>query len=236
MTTAFRKIDIDALEEETILPSDLYDPDPRGTEGVRADAQRKSGEVRGLVSRWVPGRLEMLHVVCVDECKGALGGRWKACEGIGGVWLPRRSSQHSRADPPITARAELYRGGPPFASNDPGLAGRKRRAFAPRHSGKIMLRYKAGLERDLHAYRIALRAMGPECKGLVAVYEDVLPGAAPEVQADRGRARSHSGRLGGLAFAPGREAVKAALPTRRGRSTLPMHRERAMGRKKILPA
>ncbi|ODN82041.1 hypothetical protein L202_02363 [Cryptococcus amylolentus CBS 6039] len=48
---AFRKINIDALEEDVLLPSDLYDPDPRGPDGVLADAQSRSGEVRSLVSR-----------------------------------------------------------------------------------------------------------------------------------------------------------------------------------------
>ncbi|WVR07103.1 hypothetical protein IAU60_004142 [Kwoniella sp. DSM 27419] len=48
---AFRKIDIDALDEDVILPSDLYDPDPRGPDGVLGDAQSKSSEVRNLVSK-----------------------------------------------------------------------------------------------------------------------------------------------------------------------------------------
>lgn len=48
---AFRKIDIDALDEDVLLPSDLYDPDPRGPDGVLEDAKRRSAEVRGLVSR-----------------------------------------------------------------------------------------------------------------------------------------------------------------------------------------
>jgi hypothetical protein len=53
MDTAFRKINIDALEEDILLPSDLYDPDPRGPAGVLSDAKSKSAEVRQLVSRWV---------------------------------------------------------------------------------------------------------------------------------------------------------------------------------------
>jgi actin related protein 2/3 complex subunit 5 len=51
MDSAFRKINIDLLEEDVLLPSDLYDPDPRGTDGVLADAKNRSGEVRGLVSK-----------------------------------------------------------------------------------------------------------------------------------------------------------------------------------------
>lgn len=48
---AFRKIDIDALDEDVLLPSDLVDPDPRGPDGVLADAKRRSTDVRGLVSK-----------------------------------------------------------------------------------------------------------------------------------------------------------------------------------------
>lgn len=51
MDGAFRKINIDLLEEDVLLPSDLYDPDPRGVDGVLADAKNRSGEVRGLVSK-----------------------------------------------------------------------------------------------------------------------------------------------------------------------------------------
>lgn len=51
METAFRKIDIDALDEDVLLPQDLYDPDPRGAAGVLADAKARSGEVRSLVSK-----------------------------------------------------------------------------------------------------------------------------------------------------------------------------------------
>ena len=48
---AFRKIDIDALDEDTILSSELYDPDPRGSAGVLSDAKKRSTDVRGLVSK-----------------------------------------------------------------------------------------------------------------------------------------------------------------------------------------
>lgn len=50
---AFRKIDIDALDEDVLSPQDLYDPDPRGPDGVLADAKRRSNDARGLVSKWV---------------------------------------------------------------------------------------------------------------------------------------------------------------------------------------
>jgi actin related protein 2/3 complex subunit 5 len=48
---AFRKIDIDALEEEILLPSDLYEPDPRGPDGAYAESQQRSQECRNLVSK-----------------------------------------------------------------------------------------------------------------------------------------------------------------------------------------
>ena len=51
MDTAFRKIDIDQYDEDRLVPSDLYDPDPRGPDGVLADARNKSTEVRSLLSR-----------------------------------------------------------------------------------------------------------------------------------------------------------------------------------------
>ena len=49
--TAFRKIDIDALDEDVLSPSDLYDPDPSGPDGVLSDAKARSNEARGLVSK-----------------------------------------------------------------------------------------------------------------------------------------------------------------------------------------
>jgi len=48
---AFRKIDIDALDEDVLLPSDLYDPDPRSPQEVGSAATQKAGEARGLVSK-----------------------------------------------------------------------------------------------------------------------------------------------------------------------------------------
>jgi actin related protein 2/3 complex, subunit 5 len=51
MDTSFRKINIDALEEDQVLPSDLYEPDTRGPQKILEDAMWKSGQVRGLVSR-----------------------------------------------------------------------------------------------------------------------------------------------------------------------------------------
>lgn len=52
---AFRKIDIDALEEDVLRAEDLIEPDPRGPEGALSDARTRSQETRNLVSRWVSG-------------------------------------------------------------------------------------------------------------------------------------------------------------------------------------
>jgi len=48
---AFRKIDIDALDEDVLLPTDLYDPDPRDAQEVTSQASQKANEARSLVSR-----------------------------------------------------------------------------------------------------------------------------------------------------------------------------------------
>jgi actin related protein 2/3 complex subunit 5 len=50
---AFRKIDIDALDEDALRAEDLVEPDLRGPHGALADAQARSQETRNLVSRWV---------------------------------------------------------------------------------------------------------------------------------------------------------------------------------------
>ncbi|KAJ1300739.1 hypothetical protein OPQ81_002382 [Rhizoctonia solani] len=49
--TAFRKIDVDKLEEDVLLATDLYDPDPRGPDGALADAKAKAGQVRTALSK-----------------------------------------------------------------------------------------------------------------------------------------------------------------------------------------
>jgi len=49
--TAFRKVDVDALDEDVLLPADLYDPDPRGPAAVLSAAKQKSNDARGAVSK-----------------------------------------------------------------------------------------------------------------------------------------------------------------------------------------
>ncbi|BGP43151.1 arp2/3 complex subunit [Rhodotorula kratochvilovae] len=47
----FRKINIDQYDEDALLPSALYHPDPRGPAQALADAQTKDRTVRGLLQR-----------------------------------------------------------------------------------------------------------------------------------------------------------------------------------------
>ncbi|KAG8703005.1 hypothetical protein FRC09_004401 [Ceratobasidium sp. 395] len=49
--TAFRRIDVDKFEEDVLLATDLYDPDPRGPDGALAEAKAKVGQVRTALSK-----------------------------------------------------------------------------------------------------------------------------------------------------------------------------------------
>jgi len=49
--TAFRKIDIDAYDEDVLLETELYDQDPRGPSVVLADAKQKAGAVRSALAK-----------------------------------------------------------------------------------------------------------------------------------------------------------------------------------------
>ncbi|EJT97198.1 arp2/3 complex 16 kda subunit [Dacryopinax primogenitus] len=51
MDTHFRRINIDQYDEDVLLPSELYDPDPRSPAQVQADAQQRSSSVQGSLSR-----------------------------------------------------------------------------------------------------------------------------------------------------------------------------------------
>ncbi|KAG8713102.1 hypothetical protein FRC08_013679 [Ceratobasidium sp. 394] len=48
---AFRRIDVDKLEEDVLLATDLYDPDPRGPDGALAETKAKVGQVRTVLSK-----------------------------------------------------------------------------------------------------------------------------------------------------------------------------------------
>ena len=51
MDTAFRKIDIDAYDEDTFLESELFEPDPRSPAQVLSDAKQKQTTVRSSLAK-----------------------------------------------------------------------------------------------------------------------------------------------------------------------------------------
>ena len=50
---SFRKIDIDAYDEDVLAESELYTPDPRPPAQVLADAKEKATAMRGILARCV---------------------------------------------------------------------------------------------------------------------------------------------------------------------------------------
>ncbi|BFZ63748.1 arp2/3 complex subunit [Saitoella coloradoensis] len=48
---SFRKIDIDAYEEDVVTADDLYPPNPLSPEQVEADVHQRAQDVRALLSR-----------------------------------------------------------------------------------------------------------------------------------------------------------------------------------------
>lgn len=59
MDTAFRKIDIDAYDEDAFLESELFDPDPRTPSQVLSDAKQKQAAVRSSLAKYVGVILEL---------------------------------------------------------------------------------------------------------------------------------------------------------------------------------
>jgi len=51
MDTAFRKIDIDAFDEDVIHESELYEADPRDPSEVLDDAKQRQVAVRSLLAK-----------------------------------------------------------------------------------------------------------------------------------------------------------------------------------------
>lgn len=47
----FRKIDIDAFDEDAFQESELYEADPRDPQSVLSDAKAKTAQVRTSLSR-----------------------------------------------------------------------------------------------------------------------------------------------------------------------------------------
>ncbi|KZT25075.1 Arp2/3 complex 16 kDa subunit ARPC5 [Neolentinus lepideus HHB14362 ss-1] len=55
---SFRKIDIDVFDEDVLLETELYDPDPREPSQVLDDAKAKAAAVRSSLSKGdIPGAL-----------------------------------------------------------------------------------------------------------------------------------------------------------------------------------
>jgi actin related protein 2/3 complex subunit 5 len=51
MDISFRKIDIDAYDEDVLLETELYDPDPRGPQQVIQDSKAKAASVRTSLAK-----------------------------------------------------------------------------------------------------------------------------------------------------------------------------------------
>jgi hypothetical protein len=51
MDINFRKIDVDAYDEDVLLETELYDPDPRGPQQVIEDAKAKAASVRTSLAK-----------------------------------------------------------------------------------------------------------------------------------------------------------------------------------------
>jgi actin related protein 2/3 complex, subunit 5 len=51
MENAFRKIDIDAFDEDVLQEAELYDADPRDPAQALDDAKRKQASVRTLLNK-----------------------------------------------------------------------------------------------------------------------------------------------------------------------------------------
>ncbi|PAV15938.1 arp2 3 complex [Pyrrhoderma noxium] len=61
MDTAFRKIDIDAYDEDVLADEELYDPDPRDPAQVLADTKAKAASIRGVLAKGdVAGALSLV--------------------------------------------------------------------------------------------------------------------------------------------------------------------------------
>lgn len=53
MTEKWRKINIDQYDEDVVLESELYDPDPRDPSTILADAKSKAQLVRSALAKLV---------------------------------------------------------------------------------------------------------------------------------------------------------------------------------------
>lgn len=55
----FRKIDIDQYDEDVILESELYEPDPRDPAQVMDDVKQKASAVRSSLAKCVASRCDI---------------------------------------------------------------------------------------------------------------------------------------------------------------------------------
>lgn len=83
---SFRKIDVDAYDEDVLQETELYDPDPRDPAQVLSDAKQKQLAVRSALNRclslsplpmsvqlaWLTKRLSLFLSVCRGDISGAL--------------------------------------------------------------------------------------------------------------------------------------------------------------------
>ncbi|OBZ74905.1 hypothetical protein A0H81_05165 [Grifola frondosa] len=61
MDTNFRRIDIDQYDEDVLLESELYEPDPRDPSQVLSDSKQKAGAVRSSLAQGdIPGALSIV--------------------------------------------------------------------------------------------------------------------------------------------------------------------------------
>ena len=60
MSEKWRKINIDQYDEDVVLESELYDPDPRDPSTILADAKGKAQLVRSALSKSVTPRIALM--------------------------------------------------------------------------------------------------------------------------------------------------------------------------------
>jgi hypothetical protein len=61
MEGAFRKIDIDAYDEDVLQESELYDADPRDPAEVLDEAKQRQVAVRTSLAKWVINLWKITH-------------------------------------------------------------------------------------------------------------------------------------------------------------------------------
>lgn len=61
MDGAFRKIDIDAYDEDVLQESELYDADPRDPAEVLDEAKQRQAAVRTSLAKWVADLWDIAH-------------------------------------------------------------------------------------------------------------------------------------------------------------------------------